>query len=34
MIPLASGVERNKVFTTNVTVDGKIKVTYQFKVRK
>lgn len=33
-IPLASGVERNKVFTTNVTVDGKIKVTYQFKVRK
>lgn len=34
LIPLASGVERNQIFTTGVTVEGKVQVTYQFMVTK
>lgn len=34
VLPLASGVERNQIFTTEVTVDGKVNVSYQFMVTK
>ena len=33
-IPLKAGVEKNQVFTTDVTVEGKVQVTYQFMVTK